>query len=67
MYREFGLDHFFMHQPSQVAQSAYAAAIAEAVTQFEPRAQVTNVTFDDNAKPGQMCPLVEVVFLADGE
>lgn len=63
-YRDFGLDNTFLHRPMPIAQSAFAAAIADAVHQFEPRATITRVDFNqDPFNPGVMYPVLEVTFL----
>lgn len=63
-YREFGLDNTFLHRPTPIAQSAFAAAIADAVREFEPRATITRVDFNhDPLDPGAMYPVLEVTFL----
>lgn len=63
-YRDFGLDNSFLHRPTPIAQSAFAAAIADAVRQYEPRATITRVDFNhDPFIPGAMYPVLEVTFL----
>ena len=68
MYRQFGINNDFDHKPMAVAESSYAAAIVEAISKFEPRAQVVRVSFtSDSKKTGHMFPIVEVTFLEAGE
>ena len=63
-YREFGVRNDYLHRPIPASQSAFTAAIVNAISEFEPRAQVTRVTFDiDVNNPGYLIPTVEVTFL----
>lgn len=60
-YRDFGLDQSFLDKPIPVARTLMYSKIKEAVEEFEPRAEVVNVTFDvDPAIPGKLIPTVEV-------
>ncbi len=60
-YREFGVKNNYLHRPITVAQSAYASAIASAISEFEPRAIVDRVTFTvDPNHPDRLKPTVEV-------
>jgi len=61
LYREFGLPMQFVDKPSAVARSLLIAEITEAITEYEPRATVLNVTLDtDKAEPGKFVATVEV-------
>ena len=44
-FRDYGLDNSYLHQPMPVARSTFAAAIADAISLHEPRAQVQSVDF----------------------
>ena len=46
LYRDFGIDASPVDYPMDTAQNIIAVEIAEAVERYEPRAQVTEVTFD---------------------
>jgi hypothetical protein len=61
LYREFGLPMQFMDKPIPVAKALLIAEIRDAITEFEPRANVLNVTveIDENA-PGKIHATVEV-------
>lgn len=62
--RDYGLDNSYLHQPMPAARSAFAAAIADAISLYEPRAQVQSVNFTlDPDQPGHLFPIVEVTFL----
>lgn len=61
LYRAFGLPQKFVDRPVPVAKSMLYAEIKEAVEEYEPRAQVINVTFqEDTSAPGRLIPTVEV-------
>lgn len=61
LYREFGLPMQFLDKPIPVAKALLIAEIRDAITEFEPRANVLNVTveIDENA-PGKVHATVEV-------
>lgn len=61
LYREFGLSWAFLDRPIPAAKPMFFAEIKEAVEEFEPRAEVLNVTFaEDPLTPGKLIPTVEV-------
>lgn len=61
LYRGFGLPMKFVDKPIPVAQSLLVAEINEAISEYEPRASVTAVTFEvDESVPGRLIPTVEV-------
>lgn len=61
LYRDFGLAMQFLDKPMAVARSLLIAEINEAITIYEPRVNVLNVTFEiDEADPGKLIPTVEV-------
>ena len=61
MYREFGIDMDFLDKPPEVAQTLAAASIQDAVEQFEPRAEVKKITFDEKqSTAGQFVAILEV-------
>ena len=61
LYRGFGLPQKFVDKPLPVAMPMMYSEVKEAVEEYEPRAEVVNVTFaaDRNA-PGRLIPTVEV-------
>ena len=61
LYRGFGLDWRAIDRPLPVAKTLLYADVKEAVEEYEPRAEVVNVTFEEDAgDPGRLIPTVEV-------
>lgn len=61
LYRNFGLPMQFVDKPTEVAKAMMIAEIIEAINEFEPRAEVVDVSFRTDAlKPGVLIPIVEV-------
>ena len=61
LHRDFGLSQKFLDRPINVAQSLLYSEIKEAVEEFEPRAEVLNVTFAmSKESPSVLIPTVEV-------
>jgi len=61
LYRDFGLPMDFVDKPVQAARVMMIAAVREAVEEWEPRATVLGVTFDQGAEQaGKLVPVVEV-------
>lgn len=61
LYRQFGLPQKFLDKPIPVAKPMLYAEVKEAVEEFEPRAEVVGITFqEDAAAPGGLIPTVEV-------
>ncbi|MDX5091599.1 hypothetical protein SD939_10315 [Lactobacillus crispatus] len=46
--------------PFQIAQARTRAKIMEAIRSYEPRVEVTQITFQGNALEGQLKPIVKV-------
>lgn len=66
LYRTFGLAQDFLDRPMSAAKVMMIAAVKEAVEEWEPRAQVTDVTFqEDVTVPGQLIPTVEVDIIGE--
>ena len=63
--RGLGLSHRFIDKPIPAAQSILISEVMEAISAFEPRAEVENVTFELGDTPGSMIPVVEVNIIAD--
>lgn len=64
LYREFGLPQDSIDRPIPVAKVILLSQIKEAVEEFEPRAEVVSVTFEqDKHSPGVLIPIVEVNIL----
>ncbi|WP_050698007.1 GPW/gp25 family protein [Anaeromassilibacillus senegalensis] len=61
LYRNFGLSQEFVDKPISVAKSMLYAEIKEAVEAYEPRAEIVNISFqEDAAALGRLIPVVEV-------
>ena len=61
LYRDFGLSQEFVDKPIPAARVLLYAEVKEAVEQYEPRAEVIGVTFqEDRSAPGRLIPTVEV-------
>ena len=59
--RGLGLaQRFIDKKPIQVAQSILISEVLDAVEEYEPRAEVTNVTFEAGETPGLLVPVLEV-------
>ena len=58
--RGLGLAQRFIDKPIQVAQSILISEVLDAVEEYEPRAEVTNVTFEKGETPGLLVPVLEV-------
>ena len=48
--RDFGTSREYVDKPLPVARSLMQSAVIEAINQFEPRATVESVTFDDSTE-----------------
>lgn len=64
--RGLGLAQRFLDKPIPAAQSILISEVLEAIEEFEPRAEVENVTFELGDRPGTLIPIVEVKII-DGE
>lgn len=63
-YRQFGLTARLVDRPMGVVMPMLFAEIKEAVEEYEPRAEVVNISFGtDFTKPGVLYPVVEVNIL----
>lgn len=64
--RGLGLAQRFLYKPIPAAQSILISEVLEAIEEFEPRAEVENVTFELGDRPGTLIPIVEVKII-DGD
>lgn len=64
--RGLGLAQRFLDKPITAAQSILISEVLEAIEEFEPRAEVENVTFELGDRPGTLIPIVEVKII-DGD
>jgi phage baseplate assembly protein W len=61
LYRDFGLPMQFIDKPIAVARPLLIAEIVDAISVYEPRANVLNVTLEpDPEAPGKLVATVEV-------
>lgn len=70
LHRDFGFTWNHIDKPLPVSKVLHQAAIIEAIQEFEPRARVEKVTFDDNeidAMEGKLSPRVIVSIGEDVE
>lgn len=63
--RGLGMEQRFLDKPIQVAQSILISEVLDAVEQYEPRAEVLNVSFELGDAPGKLIPVVEVNIIDD--
>lgn len=63
-YREYGLGNNWLHRPVNAVESAYAVAVSQALTEYEPRVRVEGLTFVcDPSHPDHLHPILEVNIL----
>lgn len=61
MYREFGLPMDYIDKPIDVAESLMASEIAEAIENYEPRAELVGLKIENSANnPGKIAVILEV-------
>lgn len=61
LYRGFGLSQRFVDKPIPIAKPMLYADVKEAVEEYEPRVEVIDITFQEDASvPGRLIPTVEV-------
>ena len=65
--RGLGLAQRFLDKPIPAAQSILISEVLEAIEEFEPRAEVENVTFELGDRPGTLIPIVEVKIIGGDE
>lgn len=61
--RGFGLPQRFIDKPYPVAQAILVSEVLDAIEQYEPRAEVENISFtqsEEEAQAGKLIPRVEV-------
>lgn len=58
--RGLGLAQRFLDKPIATAQSILISEVLDAVEEYEPRAEVKNVTFELGDTPGVLIPVLEV-------
>ena len=58
--REMGLDTGYLHRPQPVAETLLYQTIADAIEEYEPRAELVSIDFEEDAESGVIIPVVEV-------
>jgi len=58
--RNFGLSARFLDARTPVAESLLIGEIMDAVEEYEPRAEILNVSFDRDENSGKISPRLEV-------
>lgn len=58
--RNFGLNRSFMDKPLQVAQNEYALEVVRKTAIYEPRVNVSGVTFESDIKTGRIIPTIHL-------
>ena len=64
--RGFGMAQRFIDKPIQTAQPILISEVLDAIEEYEPRAEVENVSFVMGDRPGAMIPIAEVNII-DGQ
>lgn len=67
LHRDFGLTWEHIDKPYQVARSLMQAEIIDAIEEYEPRARIKSVTFNDNAADAMEGLLKPRVVISTGE
>ena len=68
LYREFGVSNSYLDRPVVVAEPLLYAEIKEAIEQYEPRAEVIDISFaQDPEMQGVLIPTVEVNIISEQE
>lgn len=62
--RGLGLAQRFIDKPIQTAQAILVSEVLDAIEEYEPRAEVENVSFIMGSRPGALIPVVEVNIIA---
>lgn len=66
MYREFGVRGAFIDKPPHAAKTLLASEIREAVEEFEPRAEVQDISFaQSGAAPACMNVTIKLLIFAE--
>lgn len=65
LYREFGISARYIDKPMQIAETLLISEIYAAIEKYEPRAQITNISFTHDEKTGKLNPRLEVEINAE--
>lgn len=58
--RDMGLDTEYLHRPQPAAETLLYQTIADAIEEYEPRAELVSIDFEEDAESGLVIPVVEV-------
>lgn len=64
--RGFGLTQQFLDKPITTAKAIAVAEIMDAIEEYEPRAEIKSITFEQDGKEGRLVPIVELEVKEDG-
>jgi len=59
--RNFGLSARFLDKPTPAAEAILVAEIFDAIEEYEPRAEIVNISFERDEGNGKVIPRLEVV------
>jgi phage baseplate assembly protein W len=60
LHRDFGLSARFLDRPTPAAEALLIAEVFDAIEEYEPRAEILNVSFERDGKSGKVIPRLEV-------
>lgn len=60
LYRDFGLSAQFLDKPTPAAEAILIAELFDAIEEYEPRAEIINVSFERDERTGKVIPSLEV-------
>ena len=58
--RNFGLSARFVDKPLAIAEAVLVAEVLDAIEEYEPRAEVVDISFGRNERTGKIVPRLEV-------
>lgn len=64
--RSFGLSNDYMDDPTLIAQARMTGLIITAIQTYEPRAIVSQVTFESDDEKGILQPIVQIEIEGEG-
>lgn len=67
MFRDGGLPGELMGRPLPVVENTLIGSIYDQIEEYEPRAVIAAVTFEQNALTGAMIPIIELEGVTDIE
>ena len=58
--RDFGLSSRFLDMPTPAAEAVLVSELYDAIEEYEPRAEIVNITFEKDELTGKELPRLEV-------